>query len=74
MILDKKIQKIQKWNITIGWYNMTEFIFIAYCEKVGDKYMKQEYTVKEVFDKNSKTIDKKLEEVFISFLIQKLNK
>lgn len=53
---------------------MTEFIFIAYCKKVGDKYMKQEYTIKEVFDKNSKAIDKKLEEIFISFLIEKLNK
>ena len=36
--------------------------------------MKQEYTIKEVFDENSKTIDKKLQEVFISFLIEKLNK
>ena len=53
---------------------MTEFIFIAYWKKVGGKYMKQEYTIKEVFDENSKTIDKKLEEVFISFLIEKLNK
>lgn len=36
--------------------------------------MKQEYKVKEVFDKNAKTIDDKLKEVFITFLLEKINK
>ena len=35
--------------------------------------MKQEYTVKEVLDKNSKTIEDRLQEIFISFLIEKIN-
>ena len=36
--------------------------------------MKNEYKVKEVFDEKSKTLDEKLQEVFISFLIEKINK
>ena len=36
--------------------------------------MKQEYTVKEVFDEKSKTIEDKLQEIFISFLIEKINR
>lgn len=36
--------------------------------------MKKEYKLKEVFDKKSKTLDKKLIEVFINFLIEKVNK
>jgi len=34
----------------------------------------KEYTIKEVFDEKSKTIEEKLQEVFISFLIEKINK
>ena len=33
--------------------------------------MKNEYKVKEVFDEKSKTLEEKLQEVFISFLIGK---
>ena len=36
--------------------------------------MKKEYKLKEVFDEKSKTIDEKLIEVFINFLIEKVNK
>lgn len=36
--------------------------------------MKQEYKIKEVFNKNAKTIQEKLQEVFISYLIEKINK
>ncbi len=36
--------------------------------------MKQEYKLKEVFDEKSKTIQEKLQEVFISYLIEKINK
>jgi hypothetical protein len=36
--------------------------------------MKKEYKLKEVFDEKSKTLDEKLIEVFISFLIEKVNK
>ena len=36
--------------------------------------MKQEYRVKEVFNENAKTIQEKLQEVFISYLIEKINK
>ena len=36
--------------------------------------MKQEYKLKEVFDEKSKTLDEKLIEVFISYLIEKINK
>ena len=36
--------------------------------------MKQEYTIKEVFDEKSKNVEEKLKEVFISFLIEKINK
>ena len=36
--------------------------------------MKQEYKMKEVFNENAKTIQEKLQEVFISYLIEKINK
>jgi hypothetical protein len=36
--------------------------------------MKQEYKIKEVFNENAKTIQEKLQEVFISYLIEKINK
>lgn len=36
--------------------------------------MKQEYRIKEVFNENAKTIQEKLQEVFISYLIEKINK
>ena len=36
--------------------------------------MKQEYKIKEVFNENAKTIQEKLQEVFISYLIDKINK
>ena len=36
--------------------------------------MKKEYKLKEVFDEKSKTLDEKLIEVFINFLIEKVNK
>ena len=36
--------------------------------------MKQEYKLKEVFDEKSNTLDEKLIEVFINFLIEKINK
>ena len=36
--------------------------------------MKQEYLIKEVFDKNEKTIQEKLKETFINYLIEKINK
>ena len=36
--------------------------------------MKQEYLIKEVFDKNEKTIQEKLQETFINYLIEKINK
>ena len=35
--------------------------------------MKQEYKIKEVFNENAKTIQEKLQEVFISYLIEKIN-
>lgn len=35
--------------------------------------MKKEYTIKEVFDENSKELAEKLNEIFISFLIEKIN-
>ena len=37
-------------------------------------YMKKEYKMKEVFNENAKTIQEKLQEVFISYLIEKINK
>lgn len=36
--------------------------------------MKQEYKIVEVFDEKSKTLDEKLKEVFISYLIEQVNK
>lgn len=36
--------------------------------------MKQEYKIKEVFNENAKTIQEKLQEVFISYLIEKINR
>lgn len=36
--------------------------------------MKQEYKIKEVFNENAKTIQEKLQDVFISYLIEKINK
>lgn len=36
--------------------------------------MQNEYEIKEVFDEKSKTIEEKLQEIFISFLIEKINK
>ncbi len=36
--------------------------------------MKNEYKVTEVFDEKSKTIEEKLQELFITFLIEKINK
>ena len=36
--------------------------------------MKKEYKFKEVFNENAKTIQEKLQEVFISYLIEKINK
>ena len=35
--------------------------------------MKQEYKIKEVSDEKSKTLDEKLKDIFISFLIEKIN-
>ena len=35
--------------------------------------MKNEYTVKEVFDEKIKKLEEKLQEIFISFLIEKIN-
>ena len=35
--------------------------------------MKKEYKIKEVFNENAKTIQEKLQEVFISYLIEKIN-
>lgn len=35
--------------------------------------MKQEYKIKEVFDEKSKRLDEKLKDIFISFLIEKIN-
>ena len=32
------------------------------------------YKIKEVFNENAKTIQEKLQEVFISYLIEKINK
>lgn len=37
-------------------------------------YMKKKYKIKEVFNENAKTIQEKLQEVFISYLIEKINK
>ena len=37
-------------------------------------YMKKEYKIKEVFNENAKTIQEKLQEVFIIYLIEKINK
>ncbi len=36
--------------------------------------MKQEYNIKEVFNENAKTIQEKLQEIFINYLIEKINK
>lgn len=36
-------------------------------------YMKQEYKIKEVFDEKSKPLDEKLKDIFIRFLIEKIN-
>ena len=36
--------------------------------------MKQEYKIKEVFNENAKTIQEKLHEVFINFLIENIYK
>lgn len=36
--------------------------------------MKQEYKIKEIFDEKSKTLEEKLKDIFISFLIEKINK
>ncbi len=36
--------------------------------------MKKEYKIKEEFNENAKTIQEKLQEVFISYLIEKINK
>ena len=36
--------------------------------------MKQEYKIKEVFNENAKTMQEKLQEIFISYLIEKINK
>lgn len=36
--------------------------------------MKQEYLIKEVFDENGKTVQEKLQETFINYLIEKINK
>ena len=35
--------------------------------------MKQEYKIKEVFNEKAKTIQEKLQETFISYLIEKIN-
>ena len=35
--------------------------------------MKQEYKIKEVFDENAKTIQEKLQETFLNYLIEKVN-
>lgn len=36
--------------------------------------MKQKYKIKEVFDEKSKSLEEKLKDIFISFLIEKINK
>ena len=54
---------------------ITEFMTInSYSRKGIGIYMKQEYKIKEVFNENAKTIQEKLQEVFISYLIEKINK
>ena len=35
--------------------------------------MKQEYKIKEVFDENERTIQEKLQETFINYLMEKVN-
>ena len=64
----------EKFLITIGKKILTEYsISIAYWEGIGNCNMKNEYTIKEVFDEKSKPLEEKLQEVFVSFLIEKLN-
>ena len=54
---------------------ITEFMTInSYSRKGIGIYMKKEYKIKEVFNENAKTIQEKLQEVFISYLIEKINK
>ena len=36
--------------------------------------MNQKYLIKEVFEKTKKTIQEKLQETFINYLIEKINK
>ena len=56
-------------------YIITEFITInSYSRKGIGIYMKQEYKIKEVFDESAKTIQEKLQETFINYLIEKVNK
>jgi hypothetical protein len=35
--------------------------------------MKQEYKIKEVYDKNAKTLEEKMKEVFVNYLVEKVN-
>ena len=53
---------------------ITELITInSYSQERNRYFMKQEYKIKEVFDENAKTIQEKLQETFISYLIEKVN-
>lgn len=47
---------------------------LSEARKECEFYMKKEYKIKEVFNENAKTIQEKLQEVFISYLIEKINK
>lgn len=57
--------RFNNWITTINSYSR---------KGIGIYYMKQEYKVKEVFDENAKTIQEKLQETFINYLIEKVNK
>ena len=54
---------------------ITEIITInSYSQERNRYFMKQEYKIKEVFDEKSKPLEEKLKDIFISFLIEKINK
>ena len=53
---------------------ITELVTInSYSQERNRYFMKQEYKIKEVFDENAKTIQEKLQETFINYLIEKVN-
>lgn len=61
-------------NRLIIYIELNLWAINSYSRKGIGIYMKKEYKLKEVFDEKSKTIDEKLIEVFINFLIEKVNK